>query len=220
MFKSRQCFTQVHTMIEEQVQNADKAKLWPHIIDEVVCINLSTRPDRRAKVLQNFPFQFRFFSATPHSDPKTGCTQSHLDCIRYAKQKGMKNILVIEDDIRIASELCIPSLPTAYDMLYLGGICIQMDYHLNDDWVKGGFVCMHAYVVNERFYDTLLGCIDYEHPEKILDAFLCEKVHMNYQVFMLKNFIFIQDEDWSDLEQRVKWKNFNWPEAGQMIDIP
>ena len=204
-----------------ELQNAEKSTAYPGVVDAVVCINLSTRADRRQKVMQRFPHPFYFFTSTPHSNPKHGCTQSHLDCIAWAKHKNFKNILVLEDDVVLTKSLDLtPIFPSSFDMLYLGGICLDIYGQWWQPWTRGRMVCMHAYIVNERFYDTLLGCINYKNPQNILDSYLADHVHSKHECFIITDPICVQEEDYSDLENRVKWKDFKWPKAGEMCAIP
>ena len=205
-----------------ELQNPHLPQVYPGLVDAVVCINMSTRPDRKAKMLQSFPYKFYFYTATPHANPKTGCTQSHLDCIQWAKDNNFKNVMVVEDDVVVLKDLntCTPVLPVSFDMLYLGGICLGIDGPWWQPWTKGKMVCMHAYIVNEKFYDTLISCIDYHNPPQILDAWLADQVHMKHECYILTDPLCIQEEDFSNIDNKVKWSAFKWPRAGEQCMIP
>lgn len=63
-------------------------------------INLESRPDR----LQNIKFEldymgwdYEIFNAIPKNN-YMGCALSHLELIRFARERGLERILVIEDD--------------------------------------------------------------------------------------------------------------------------
>lgn len=209
-------------MLDDVIQNLEKPIAFPGIVDAVICINLTTRPDRKEKVIQSFPYQFRFFFATPHpTSPHDGCTQSHLSVIRIAKERGWKNVMVIEDDVELVKPLeQSPTFPSQYDMLYFGGICMEVIGAWWQPWTQGRFICMHAYIVHHSFYNDMLNCIDFDKPCRILDAFMCDSVHRNHKVFMATDPIAIQSEDWSDLDKKQKWVNYRWPKAGEMCQIP
>jgi hypothetical protein len=209
-------------MLLPGLQNADKPKAFEGVVDAVVCINLTTRPERKAQTIKNFPYQFYFFEATPHpTSPMIGCTQSHLSVIKVAKEKGWKQVMVIEDDIKLVKAFeSVPAFPSQFDMLYLGGICLDIIGPWWREWTQGRIVCMHCYIVPEHFYDTLLSCISFENPPKILDAYLCDCIHARCKAFMLTDFVAIQQEDWSDIDQKQKWSNYRWPRAGEWCDQP
>ena len=209
-------------MSVSELQNIDKPQVYPGFVDAVICINLETRPDRRVKVLERFKYQFYFYTAKPHCNPKTGCTQSHLDCIRWAEENKFKNVMVIEDDVVVLKDLntCTPTIPSSFDMLYLGGICLGIQGAWWREWTRGRFVCMHAYIVNERFYSALIGCIDYDNPPQILDAWLADRVHDKYECYIVTDPLCVQEEDFSNIDDKVKWKAFKWPRAGEQCYIP
>ena len=92
--------------------------------DKIYCINLDDRPDRWRYVhdhLVKFGLKNkieRFSAIDVRKDPELkkhekllqdnfsllamcGCMLSHRKIIEYAKQAGLKNVLVLEDDIKI-----------------------------------------------------------------------------------------------------------------------
>jgi GR25 family glycosyltransferase involved in LPS biosynthesis len=204
-----------------ELQNVDKPQVYPGIVDAVICINLSTRNDRRQKILEEFPYQFYFYTAEPHADPIIGCTQSHYNCITWAKQQNLKNVMIIEDDVKIVKELNsnTPSFPMPFDMLYLGGICLNIYGAWNQPWTKGRMVCLHAYIVNDQFYDTLLNTIVFDQPTCPVDVCVAN-LHEHHECYIITEPLCIQDEGYSDIEKRAKWKSFKWPKAGEMCIIP
>ena len=64
-------------------------------------------------------------------DTKVGCFRSHINAIRYAQNKNLSSVLILEDDVLIREN--IPELATIpfpsedWDILYLGGILTKYD---------------------------------------------------------------------------------------------
>ena len=192
--------------------NSDKDSLYPEVVDKVICINLSTRLDRRQKVTSDFPYKFTFFNATPHENPEKGCSESHLSVIKYAKENNYKNIMIIEDDIKIIKDLTtVPKFPENYHMLYLGGICIEY-FDKKEDWTRGKIICAHAYIVNSSFYDILIKNIE-STSDKPIDHIYCDLAFYN-NVYMVTKTLIGQNSDYSDISKKIKWNGFEWPNAG------
>ena len=64
-------------------------------------INLVHRKDKRDKFLENIPqnlFNVNIFNAVKHVNGANGCSLSHLSLIKYAKNKNLPYIIVVEDD--------------------------------------------------------------------------------------------------------------------------
>lgn len=98
-----------------------------------------------------------------------GCALSHRKAIKYAKQRGWKNVLIFEDDARLqdSSEVwevlakTLSSVQGRY-LLYLGynepspfgRKWIKGKHH--DIWKVNGVLATHAYIVPASMYDLLL----------------------------------------------------------------
>lgn len=149
-------------------------------IEHAVYINLDYRTDRRQAAERRFKelgISAERFDAVqlnldeidnPKNDPlwhkKMGCTQSHFQCIKLAKERGLKNIWIMEDDVVFCSDFLskaqdiIDELKmTEWDMFFFGGEpskkCIPHSRHI----VKtSGVYGAHSYLVNHTFYDKLL----------------------------------------------------------------
>jgi GR25 family glycosyltransferase involved in LPS biosynthesis len=71
-------------------------------IDKIFYINLDKRTDRREKIekqLNEYGLEYERYSAipTPHSGI-VGCGYSHLNVLKIARERGYKNVLILEDD--------------------------------------------------------------------------------------------------------------------------
>lgn len=203
------------------------ARIGPHIIgkdiDAIVCINLDIRPEKRAAMIEEFKgYPFRFYTATLHEKPTRGCLESHINCIKWAKEQGLKNILILEDDVKIVKDLKqIPHFPDQWNLLYFG--CLATQTHLwtwASPWIEGNFWCCHAYLVNNCVFDKFIeegwsfsGPIDKFCVDKI-----CDEMRKCYA---LQESSIIQKEGYSDIKgEGGKWKDFKWPKIGEQFYVP
>lgn len=210
-------------------QEINNAKIGPYMIglgdnniNGIVCINLINRPERRQKFIdhwKNYPYQF--FTAIPHANPVRGCFESHISCIKYAKEQGWKNVLILEDDAQIVLDLNnVPKFPDNWEMVYLGGLCIHIKNwgELNNDYVSGVVFACHAYVINSNIFDEILTKSEtYNGP---VDAFYAEQIHQTHNTYMIKTSHIVQEAGWSDIDNKKKWENFKWPVVGERWVTP
>ena len=165
-------------------------------IDGAVVINLDRCPERwescQAKVCTRFPAgrvhrlsavegrklpgydQAPWFQVTGERASywagAAGCTLSHRKAIEMAKERGWRNVFVMEDDVYIGAEppgysdvlrKALDELQGPY-MMYLGyskphpfGYKVD-ECHDVSLWRMGGVVSTHAYIVSAPLYDWLL----------------------------------------------------------------
>jgi GR25 family glycosyltransferase involved in LPS biosynthesis len=190
-------------------------------IEHAVYINLDYRTDRRIAVEQRFNelgLEVERFNAiqpnpdeldNPCNEPlwhkKMGCTQSHFQCIRLAKERQLKNIWIMEDDVVFVPEFLvkvqrvIDELKTIeWDMCFLGGEPNRKALPHSEHLVKtNGVYGAHSYFVNHTFYDKLLKLnIDY----KISDTIFVSMDETIKKFFLSKEILCFQDDQFeSDL---------------------
>ena len=198
-------------------------------IDKIFCISIEKRTDRREFLktqFEKFENTVDFKIVHRHKDPVRGCLESHISCIKEAKENNYENILILEDDIlideKVLSEIQSPIyVPDDFDMFYLG-------YHVNNGIRYGANVLKlisaqttHAYIMNQRVFDYVLDNIEkdwktlpewnrrnnYENMTnfnvRAIDLFYAKWVHhhrnKSYGIYpMLIN----QKPDFSDIENR------------------
>lgn len=98
-----------------------------------------------------------------------GCTMSHRTAIETAKERGWRNVLVLEDDVRFSQDpaamkalrVALETLSGAY-MLYLGysrptpyGSLVQQA-EAHELWQVEGILSTYAYIASAPMYDKLL----------------------------------------------------------------
>ncbi len=142
-------------------------------IDKVVYINLDRRTDRRAEIEAvldqlGIPEEKRLrFPAISRPWGWIGCTQSHCEVVRMAKEGGWSRVWILEDDwmptvtteqvhSSLHSLLC-PSAP-AWDVLLLSSYVQASEEVPECALVRRGLNIQTAssYIVNSSFYEPLL----------------------------------------------------------------
>lgn len=158
-------------------------------VDAIILINLEERVDRFEETQQEFIkvgiTEFIHFPAIKNKIGISGCTQSHYEIVKLAKQNGYKNILVLEDDVAFEydKEMFRSILENTFkqikdnnikpDFLFLGGNLTTppdgkfyestMKYHRKIDenlYFLGGCKTTHAYIIYESAYDTIINGLD------------------------------------------------------------
>lgn len=75
-------------------------------MDDIFVINLEERKDKMEHINKTFGNYFKInrIGAIKDDEGWKGCLQSHLKCIKYAKDNNLKYIIVIEDDCKPMGE--------------------------------------------------------------------------------------------------------------------
>jgi hypothetical protein len=194
-------------------------KLIPH---KIHIITVEERPERTALItryLDLHDVDYHVFVNKMNARPIIGCLLSHIKAIEYAKENDMDEIMVVEDDIVFRDLSKIHEMtpyPTDWDMIYYGGI---LTHHtaISDGWIKGITWCNHAYVVRKCMYDTILSKFaemdidDMFHNKQCIDWFYTTHIHPHYNCYLANDQYIVQRENFSDIDNKVKWSNnFNW----------
>jgi len=99
-----------------------------------------------------------------------GINRAHKNCIQYAKDNRLNEIMVLEDDARFCGEgafqYFINNIPLQYD-LYLGSV--YLGEILEDNTVRS-FSGMGCYICHSKFYDTFLSVPDDQHIDRIMEG--------------------------------------------------
>jgi len=193
--------------------------------EEVVVICLKERPERTEYVSQHLNSKGINHTVLLNSihpqDTKVGCFRSHINAIRYADNKNLSSVLIMEDDVIVRDnihELRSNAFPSDnWDILYLGGILTKYD-GIDDTrkWVKGTIWCNHAYLVKQHMYKPILELVDtypnlIDLERKNIDYMYTEYIQPKYQCWLANDQYIIQKEGFSEIDGRVKWgAGFDW----------
>ena len=177
-----------------------------HNIDKIIYINLERRLDRLHEITEEltmFNLVGERFNAIPHSNGIVGCGYSHLEVLKLAKQRGYKNILILEDDFTFL----IPKEEFEKEMTMLFENNISFDvcmlaYNLKESEtsVHGPFLkrvlsaqTASAYIVNSTYFDTLIDLYNFAIP-------MLEKTGQHW--------IYANDQIWKHLQRNDNWVCF------------
>lgn len=128
-------------------------------------INLKHRTDRRDHMINEItklPVTHEFVDGIV--DETKTCFQSQKKCIQLAKENQLPYVLVLEDDavftddVTYILEKSFSEIQTMqWDMFFLGANLQAPANRVSDSVLKlNGAYAAHAYMVHERFYDTII----------------------------------------------------------------
>jgi len=177
-----------------------------HNIAKIIYINLERRVDRLdeiTKELTNFNLVGERFNAIPNSNGIVGCGYSHLKVLKLAKQRGYKNILILEDDFTflIPKEQFENELTLLFENDIPFDVCM-LAYNLmeSETSVHGPFLkrvlfaqSASAYLVNSTYFDALIDLYNVAIP-------ILEKTGQHW--------IYANDQIWKDLQRKDNWVCF------------
>lgn len=154
------------------------------VFDRICVINLPERKDRRSLVsleLKNVGHpedgnRVRFIEAVRPSSSEgfpsigaRGCYLSHLSVLRQAQQEGVRNVLVLEDDVSLSpklagplSELSGPLMDSAWHFAHIGHVEPSLPGGLRWEKAYPGqpLVCLHCYAVNSEAFAPLIAYLE------------------------------------------------------------
>jgi len=170
----------------------------------VTCINLKERKDKKIYIRRHAKkknFDFVFYTAKKHQNPKRGCLESHCNVIEESKRSGYKHILVLEDDVYfVRNPQSMPKLPETWDMLYLGGNVKHILGSLNENWSRVVTWCTHAYYVNLQNEELVTKILEARTSSLEIDEYYIRYIHPNFACYMVKPMMAIQKAGYSDIE--------------------
>lgn len=177
-------------------------------IDRIFLINLDKREDRLNEFIQEYiKYELdvkkieRFPAIYRPDNPCVGCTLSHAEVLKIAKERGYKNILIFEDDFifTVEKEEFYKKLKEFFDMNIDFNV-LMLEYFVQDKYPLNELVSYTktasgaaGYIVNYTIYDKLIECLTY-------GADMLEKTRQHW--------IYINDQIWKTL-QGEKWLVFN-----------
>jgi len=188
--------------------------------DEIYCINLDYRTDRWEQVQKEFEKveilnRVIRFSAIKEDDGRVGCIKSALAIIKIAKSKGLKNVLIFEDDVKFIVKNPEKHLKKAISkignldwyLFYLGSNTIDKLIKINRNLIllKNGRAT-HSLAYNKKIYDIIIrryeGIEMINKFQDILDVYFAEKIQRKYMCLMINPMLTTQISDYSDIEKK------------------
>jgi GR25 family glycosyltransferase involved in LPS biosynthesis len=143
-----------------------------------------------------------------------GCLKSHYEIIKICKQRGYKNVLILEDDTKfvfpenISLEEKLNSLSPQlnqiidqYGLLYLvGNHKLNFFRQVSNNLLMTRYtLTTGSYIVSEKAMDLILENLNGYNRE--IDVFYVEKVQQQLPCFVLHPHIAGQTQSYSDIAQ-------------------
>lgn len=210
--------------------------------DEIYCINLATRQDRWEQCQKEFKkhnlevIRIDAVKGMPMNRVDAGnigLLLTNIDIIKKAKQRGLKKILILEDDVIFKDNFNekfsekIQFLPADWQTIHLGG---------NHHFFRGNFECIskeinfpltvnnyrqldheicttkwsqttHAVGIHENMYDTLLR--NFSGFQAPIDLIYCNlQIHNIFKMYAFIPSLALQRASYSDiLNRNVDYNN-------------
>lgn len=177
-------------------------------IEHIFYINLDKRPDRRIEIeneLQKMNLSAERFTGILYDPPLgiVGCGKSHLQVLKMAKERGYKNVLILEDDFTflVSKEILEENIQKLFDEKPDFDVCF-LAYNLNrsEPVVDHPFLLRaydsqsaSAYIVNHHYYDKIIELYEWALP-------ILERTHQHW--------IYANDQVWKRLQANDHWYCF------------
>ena len=178
---------------------------------KILCINLAERTDRRAQIeeeINKFGCYDSFEIVEAVRD--TTCFLSHRKCIELAKERGWKDVLILEDDcvftddaFEVIQEMFVDIAINKIDwsILFFGPNLQGQILKVSDNLLRlSSAFALHAYLVNENVYDAILA-LPYGRE---MDVQISSEIIPNFPCFMPRKIVAQQRPSFSDLQGRFR----------------
>lgn len=182
-------------------------------IDHILYINLDHRTDRRTEIeselaRMNLTEKSERFPGTYVPEQGIlGCTISHLSAIQLAKQRGYKNVLILEDDFQFLLEkeemesrldtFFRSKIGRSYDVCMIAfGLAKPSGEPMQEcPLIKRVVEAQNAagYIVQEKYYDAII-----ELYEMVIPLLEQTKAH----------WLYANDQAWKVLQEKDRWYHF------------
>ncbi len=176
--------------------------------EKVYCINLTERSDRKDKFekrMLSLGIEFEFFNTIEYGfnrqllgvlekynhdivyPNEIGCAMSHYHIIKKAKELGLKNVFIFEDDTVFLDTFneeigfYLDNLPDDFDLFYLYMMMYKwpkknsIDYIVNPKkydkflYRPKDAHCASAYAINSKMFDDIINYMDKDF--RIIDSY-------------------------------------------------
>lgn len=167
--------------------------------DDIVCINLHHRYDKKQisqSIFKLLDIKSRFHTVHKHPNGGIhGCFESHIQVIQEAYDKGLNNILIFEDDIKVTPsyskaqvEKCVKFMKSnkSWDIFYLGYLPHNTNRGSIQDFLTAEFINNH--IIRFRPFATQAYCLSRKGMKRILDTYkdYIGKIHVDQYIVNMK----------------------------------
>lgn len=177
-------------------------------IDKIFYINLDKREDRRSEIeneLKNYGLYHKVDRIAAFHTPGQGilgCTMSHLQAIKLAKECNYSNVLILEDDFQftVSKEEFENQLQLFFENNIEYDVCMISYLLQRSETTKFSFLTkvMEAqtasgYIIHSAFYDKMIQLYEWAVP-----LLAQTNQHWNYA----------NDQCWKKLQPTANWYCF------------
>jgi len=162
-------------------------------------INLDSREDRREQFeeeCKKMNLQVERFSAIKTFPGGIGCTESHLNVLKKARDLKLESVIIFEDDFqflisREEYDQILLNLPTNYDVVMLS-YNIKQSEPFNEMFGKVLEVqTTSGYIVHSRFYEKIINRVE-------------EGLRL-FKLYSSDHHSYILDQYWKPLQPISNW---------------
>lgn len=176
-------------------------------IDHIFYINLDHRTDKKERMesqLNALGLTYERFPGILQRQNGVGCTKSHLEAQKLARERGYKNVLIMEDDFtfEVTKEQWEERLTALFESGPKFDVCFLSNTSIAQDEPVPGCSFLkraldvygaEAYILQNHYYDTLIDTYSRAVP-------LLEQTGAHW--------LYISDRAWVPLLQRDQWVRF------------
>jgi len=146
------------------------------------------------------------------SDGNEGCTSSHKEILKIARERKLPYVFILEDDVEFSNDIAtrLASLKqfldtnTRWEMLYLGGNHGKPSIgKITENILITPFTySTHAYFIHSRIYDLAIESWEKAPYGRPVDMTLHEKIQCRNNCFKHKPRLAFQRKGFSNIQQR------------------
>jgi len=189
-------------------------------VDKVIYINLDIRQDRREdleKLLQEYGIEAERYPAIFKDFGIVGCGYSHLNVLKLAKERGYKNILILEDDFifTVSKEefeqrmIDLFEQKNEYDVYFLSynHDNIEKMEEMSENQIINRLLegtNASGYIVANHYYQKLIDLYEYALPLLAQTG---------------SHWIYANDQIWKQLQRVDRWYYLKTPIGKQKSDF-
>jgi len=185
-------------------------------IQDIIYINIDKRTNRNQRIIEQLKIfdsnKIHRMSAVYKEDNKPlGCTLSHLNALKIARDNKYPNVLILEDDaiwsdVNLSYPVFKMLVQKPYDVIMLGGSGKKFDpntYRVEYSQATS------SYLVNSSYYDKMISTIENELNTKRIDPkdedynknidIIYMTIQKNDQWYIVYPSLMIQGKSYSDI---------------------
>ena len=195
--------------------------------DKIMYINLEHRKDRKIQIENEFKKMgvsddkiIRIDAVREKLNGHIGCCKSHIKALEYAKELGLNNVVIFEDDFVFTKDKKhVDSMLTYFlkkfkewDVIMLTSVHKSLE-DIDDIYIKkvNSASTSSAYIIQKHFYDKLLYNLKSALSKMENEMVEFKKNNPNKKKHETSHAL---DQHWNSLQKESKWYIF-YPYLGE-----